>query len=585
MYLTRRGAALAANEHILYEPDEQCPLSVSLAVGVQGAVFLVIATTLLVSITLGGDTHGAEYLTWAVFTALVINGAATALQAGSFWRFGAGHVFFTCTMAGYLPVTRLALAQGGPALMASLVIVSSLVQFLLSAWLPLLRRIITPVVSGTVLLLVAVMTIPIAFERVADVSEDAPRGAELVIIGAVLAVIVPLGLLAGGRLRLWSPILGIAAGCAAAAVMGMYDVQRAIGAPWVGVPTGGWPGVDLTPGAEFWAILPLFVVVSLVHALKVVGGGIAMQRVSWRGERAPDFRRVQGGVNAVGAGTLLSGVAGTPPPAVQEANSVSFVTLTGVAARRVGYAVGGIMIGVAFLPKVAAFLLAVPGPVMGIYLMTIMGMLFVEGARTVLQDGLDYRKSIVVAISFSLGVGFQSQDLFSEVAGEVWGALLGNGLAAGTLAAIVMTAVMNLTSPRSVRLEAELDISALPRINGFLQGVAERAGWGEASADRLRFVGEEVLSTLLQEGASEDGGKTQRLSVIARPSARVVELEFLSSLADENLEDRLAYMGELTETPQEHEISYRLLRHYASSVRHWKYHGLDIVTVRVEGSR
>ena len=334
MYLTRRGAALAANEHILYEPDEQCPLSVSLAVGVQGAVFLVIATTLLVSITLGGDTHGAEYLTWAVFTALVINGAATALQAGSFWRFGAGHVFFTCTMAGYLPVTRLALAQGGPALMASLVIVSSLVQFLLSAWLPLLRRIITPVVSGTVLLLVAVMTIPIAFERVADVSEDAPRGAELVDYRGG----------AGGHRSAWA-----AGGRKVAAVVahpgdrgGLRggrrhgDVRRtarhrrAVGS---GFRREGGRGIDLTPGAEFWAILPLFVVVSLVHALKVVGGGIAMQRVSWRGERAPDFRRVQGGVNAVGAGTLLSGVAGTPPPAVQEANSVSFVTLTGVAAR------------------------------------------------------------------------------------------------------------------------------------------------------------------------------------------------------------------------------------------------------------
>ncbi|MYF65009.1 MAG: hypothetical protein F4185_03505, partial [Chloroflexi bacterium] len=75
-----------ANEHILYEPDERCPLSVSLAVGFQGAVFLLIATALLVSITLSGDSHGEEYLTWAVFAALIITGAATALQAGSFWR-------------------------------------------------------------------------------------------------------------------------------------------------------------------------------------------------------------------------------------------------------------------------------------------------------------------------------------------------------------------------------------------------------------------------------------------------------------------------------------------------------------------
>ncbi len=144
---------------------------------------------------------------------------------------------------------------------------------------------------------------------------------------------------------------------------------------------------------------------------------------------------------------------------------------------------------------------------------------------------------------------------------------------------------MNLAAPRRSQLETELDISALPEIDEFLQQVGGRAGWNKASTDRLRSAGEEALSSLLQdvEHESEDGPR--RLTVMARPASRSVELEFLSSLVDENLEDRLAYMGEETEVPQESEISYRLLRHYASSVRHRKYHGLDIVTVQVEGSR
>ena len=62
------------------------------------------------------------------------------------------------------------------------------------------------------------------------------------------------------------------------------------------------------------------------------------------------------------------------------------------------------------------------------------------------------------------------------------------------------------------------------------------------------------------------------------------ELEFLAATAGENLEDRLAYLSEQPEILDEHEISFRLLRHYASSVRHQKYHDLDIVTVRVEGA-
>ena len=33
--------------------------------------------------------------------------------------------------------------------------------------------------------------------------------------------------------------------------------------------------------------------------------------------------------------------------------------------------------------------------------------------------------------------------------------------------------------------------------------------------------------------------------------------------------------------PDEDEISYRLLRHYASDVRHEQYHGLSVLTVSI----
>ncbi|MYI82169.1 MAG: hypothetical protein F4056_02265 [Chloroflexi bacterium] len=58
----------------------------------------------------------------------------------------------------------------------------------------------------------------------------------------------------------------------------------------------------------------------------------------------------------------------------------------------------------------------------------------------------------------------------------------------------------------------------------------------------------------------------------------------MAATDQENLEDRIAYLSTELQIPEPNEISLRLLRHYASAVRHQKYHGLDIVTVRVEGS-
>ena len=65
---------------------------------------------------------------------------------------------------------------------------------------------------------------------------------------------------------------------------------------------------------------------------------------------------------------------------------------------------------------------------------------------------------------------------------------------------------------------------------------------------------------------------------------RSAEVDFVTAMEGENLEDRLAYLSELPPVPDEREVSFRLLRHYASSVRHQKYHGVDIVTVSVEST-
>ena len=59
----------------------------------------------------------------------------------------------------------------------------------------------------------------------------------------------------------------------------------------------------------------------------------------------------------------------------------------------------------------------------------------------------------------------------------------------------------------------------------------------------------------------------------------------MASSEEENLEDRLAYLSEQPEIQDDRDLSFRLLRHYASSVRHRKYHDIDIITVEVEGSR
>ena len=211
-------------------------------------------------------------------------------------------------------------------------------------------------------------------------------------------------------------------------------------------------------------------------------------------------------------------------------------------------------------------------------------MLFVLGMKIVVQEGMDYRKGLIAEISFWAGVGFQHGLIFPEYFSEFAGGLLENGMTAGGLVAIVMTLFMELTEPRRRRIEVEFDISELPRIREFLADFASRGGWDGAMSHRLDAAAEETLLTLLREEEGEDGeGTRRRLLLTAHREGGGAVLEFIAAPGEENLQDRIALLGERAEeAPAEREVSLRLLRHLASSVQHQQYHDTDIVTVRVD---
>ena len=570
------------SERIRYEPDEWCPTLLSVGVAFQGVTIALANTVLFVTVAFRAANLGDDYISWGITCSLIIGGVVTVIQAGRLGRLGAAHILMTGASPHFIAVSVLALELGGVSMLASLIVVASLVQFAVAAWLPLLRRIITPVVSGVALMLIAVTVMSIAVGRLGDLPEGAPPAAGPAVAAATLIVSTLLAMRATGLWRLWGPLIGIAFGCAVAAIFGIYDADRVVEASWLDLPNVAvWQGLDLTPSGDFWTLLPVFLIVSLVGAIKTSSDGVVIQRVSRNRQQATDFRLVQGSVNANGLGTLLSGIAGTLPTIAYSPTCLALINLTGVAARNVGYAVGIILLGLAFLPKVAAILLTVPTPVAGAFLLPIMGLLFVEGMRTIFHDGMDPRKVMVVAVSLSVGVGLGTQDILADLLGTTWGAPLDNGLTAGVLVAILMTAFIELTGPRRRRMEVTLEDSALPKVDAFLSEIGSETGWSEASTGRLRAAGEETLSSLLRSGEDSDVGAAPRLIVVAQPG-ETVELEFMAVFDEQNLEDRLAHLSDQAEAPEEHEISFRLLRHYASSVSHRKYHGMDIVTVQVE---
>ena len=156
-----------------YQADETPAWSVSFGLAFQYVLLNIAGIVITVAIVVRAGGGSETYLTWAAFATLIVCGISTLLQARSPGRIGAGYILLMGTSGVFIAVSVAALQLGGPALLATLIVVSSLFQFLISWRLSLLRRFITPTVAGTVIMLIAVTVMPIGF----DLLFVAPEGA------------------------------------------------------------------------------------------------------------------------------------------------------------------------------------------------------------------------------------------------------------------------------------------------------------------------------------------------------------------------------------------------------------------------
>ena len=255
---------------------------------------MIASATLLVTPVVVAKESGGDdsYLIWMVFASLLVVGVSTLLQVRRLGPAGAGAVLPMFTAAFAIPFCITALVDGGPATLTTLIIASALFQLVISKWLFVLRRVVTPIVSGTVIMILSITLASVVFALLDDAAQEEPIAAPLTAL-ITLVIVVALTLRGTAAMRLWAPVIGIAVGCAAAAGLGIYDIGRVTAAAWVGVPSE-WPGLGLDFSVDFWVLVPSFLFLGVIISIQVNGEAISMQRVSTREPRAIDFRRVQG---------------------------------------------------------------------------------------------------------------------------------------------------------------------------------------------------------------------------------------------------------------------------------------------------
>ena len=218
----------------------------------------------------------------------------------------------------------------------------------------------------------------------------------MAVAAAVLVFILLLVKYGRGFVANISVLLGIVAGCAVAMAMGKMNFDKVGKAHWFDVVT---PFAFGMPTFDPVMILTM-VLVMIVVMIESTGMFLALSDITGKKISQPELAA---GLRTDGLGTLIGGIFNTFPYTSFSQN-VGLVGVTGVKSRWVCVAGGIIMVVLGMLPKMAAFVEAIPLFVLGGAGLVMFGMVAATGIR--ILSTVDYKGNRNNLYIVALAIGF-----------------------------------------------------------------------------------------------------------------------------------------------------------------------------------
>jgi NCS2 family nucleobase:cation symporter-2 len=219
----------------------------------------------------------------------------------------------------------------------------------------------------------------------------------MAIAAAVLVFILLLVKHAKGFVANISVLLGIVAGCVVAAALGKMNFDKVAKAGWFDIVTPlafGMPTFDIV-------MILTMTLVMIVVMIESTGMFLALSDITGRKIAQPELAA---GLRTDGLGTLIGGIFNTFPYTSFSQN-VGLVGVTGVRSRWVCVAGGLIMIVLGLLPKMAAFVEAIPQFVLGGAGLVMFGMVAATGIRILSTVDFKGNRHNLYIVALSIGFG------------------------------------------------------------------------------------------------------------------------------------------------------------------------------------
>lgn len=414
--------------------DERLPWHTAMLFGFQHVLVMAaapITAVFLVGQAMGFSTEITVPLMSATFLAC---GLGTLLQSFGPWGIGA-RLPFVQVPGGAPIVIFLAIAQATDMQTATgAVILTGLFYFLALPFFTRLLRFFPPIVIGTMLLLVAVNLVKI-FGGLITGKADSPQFAaspDILLALATIAAIVLCARLCRGVLRRISVMLGLIIGTLIAAACGAMDISGLNSSTWIALPQlfpFGMPKFDII------ASLPL-IIFSVVSMTEATGQTLATAEIV--GKQGDAHALVPRNIRADALGSLFGGCLGTSL-IITSGENIGIVRATGVRSRYVTVAAGILLIIIALIAPLGHFAATLPTPVVAgtaVIVFAIIGAMGINILRGVNLNEHGNLYTLASALAMGL-LPIVVPGFYSDFPQHLQ-IILGNGLAMGTLTAVVV---------------------------------------------------------------------------------------------------------------------------------------------------
>ncbi len=431
----------------------------------------IITPPLLIAGALGLGANDTSYI---VSMSLFISGLATFIQCRRFGPVGSGLLSLQGTSFAFLgPIIGAgtgAIAAGQSpqealALIFGVCFFGAFVEIALSRFLHLAKRIVTPVVAGTVVTIIGLSLIKtgvvsLAGGAIARDTEAFGSLPNLGLGGLVLVIIVGLNIVGHRYLRMGAIAIGLGVGYLIALALGWINFSALSELPWFRLPLPFSYGFrfDLT------TFFP-FALLYLITAIETIGDLTATSAVTQQPVSGSLYlRRIKGGVLGDGLNSLLAACFNTFPNTTFSQNN-GVIQMTGVGSRYVGFYVAGIFMLLGLLPVVGGLFQTIPQPVLGGATIVMFGTIAVAGINIIASTQLDRRALIIVAVSLALGLGVVYEPSILADKPPLIRSIFASGISTGGLCAILLNLLLPENFPDKVidtTAAAEAPVSELP---------------------------------------------------------------------------------------------------------------------------